>query len=69
MAVTPSDAIAAIEEAMSRGVSEVTYSDGRKVRYTSQAEMERTLAYFRAQQRAASSQPSVGVSVGAFHRT
>jgi hypothetical protein len=69
MAVTPTEAIATLEAAMAQGVREVEYSDGRRVRYASQTEMERTLAYFRAQQRAANSQPSVGVSIGAFHRS
>ena len=68
MAVTPDSAIDTLETAMAQGVRDVTYSDGRKVTYQSQAEMERSLSYWRAQKRAAAGRGAVGVSIGAFYR-
>lgn len=66
MAVT--DDIAKIEAAMSSGVRSVTYSDGRRVEYRDYPDMQKELARLQAKQRAASGQPSVTTSVGAFYR-
>lgn len=68
MAVTPDEAIGTLETAMAQGVREVTYSDGRKVAYASQGEMERAISYWRSQKATAAGRPAVGVSVGAFYR-
>lgn len=38
------DQLAALREAYASGVLEVTYSDGRKVRYQSMADMERAIS-------------------------
>ena len=64
---TTAEKIAALETAMASGTLEVSY-DGKRVRYASQAEMERAIAYFRAQQRQAAGQGAVNVSVGAIFR-
>lgn len=68
MAVAPDDAIETLETAMAQGVREVTYSDGRKVSYASQAEMERAISYWRTQKQSGAGRSAVGVSVGAFYR-
>lgn len=68
MAVTPEDAIDTLETAMAQGVREVTYSDGRKVSYQSQAEMQRAINYYRGLQRSNAGRPAVSTSVGAFYR-
>jgi len=69
MAVTPEDAIETLEAAMATGVLEVTYSDGRRVRYASTDEMQRAVVYFANQKRAAAGRPAVSTSVGAFYRS
>ncbi|MDD9731600.1 hypothetical protein PVW46_16980 [Mameliella sp. AT18] len=68
MAVTASEAITKLETAMAQGVREVTYSDGRSVKYANQAEMERAIAYWRGQQRISAGLSPVTVSIGAMHR-
>lgn len=68
MAVTATDAIATLESAMSRGVTDVTYSDGRRVSYADASEMLKAIAYFRAQIATAAGRPPVSVSTGAFYR-
>jgi hypothetical protein len=68
VAVTPSDAIVTLETALASGTLEVTFSDGRKVRYQSAGDMQNAIAYFRGQQRAAAGRPGASVSVGAFYR-
>lgn len=68
MAVTPQDAIDALEDALSRGVTDVTYSDGRRVSYASPKEMLEALAYFRAQARVTAGQPAVKATTGAYYR-
>lgn len=68
MAVTPTDAIATLEAALSRGVLQVTFADGKSTRYASPAEMRDAIAYFRAQQRVEAGRPAASVSIGAFFR-
>jgi hypothetical protein len=68
MAVTPQEAIATLEAALAGGVLEVTYSDGRKVRYQTTEDMQKAIAYFTGQARLAAGRPAVSASVGAFYR-
>lgn len=64
---TIAEKVAALEEAMATGTRSVLY-DGHRVEYATQQELERALAYFKQQQRAAAGQRSVKTSVGAYYR-
>lgn len=68
MAVTPESAIVTLETAMASGTLEVTFEDGRSVRYQSIKDLQQAIAYFRGQSRAASGKPAVSVTVGAYYR-
>jgi len=68
MAVDPASAIATLEGAMSSGVLEVTFSDGKRVRYAGPEEMANAISYFRGQQRVAAGRPAVSATIGAFYR-
>lgn len=65
---TTAEKIAALEDALGKGVLEVRY-DGQSVRYQSVADIKSALAYFREKQAREAGRPSVVASIGAYHRT
>ena len=67
--VDTQDAIDTLELALASGTLEVTFSDGRRVKYQSTAELKSALQYF--QQKLASASGGgggVNVTIGAFFR-
>jgi hypothetical protein len=64
---TIAENIANLEAALAQGARRVRI-DGKEVEYNGPTELERALAYFKAQQRQAAGRGAVGVSVGSMFR-